>query len=162
MATDNEYVRGAARLSRRIETIRARYTLPPLVAEIGALLLKRTRERFARELTPDYTPWAALKPATLRRKAAEGFGDEQKLVRRGKLRDSIQVIAGGVGSTFFNTGAGIRIGIADPEVADYARRLNNGTPGRMTARRFLGIGALDVRSVDSFLRRKAAQLEAGL
>lgn len=162
MATDTQFVRGAARLSRRIDTIRTRYTLPPLVKEIGALLLKRTKDRFAKEITPDYTPWAALKPSTLRRKAAEGFGEERKLVRRGKLRDAIKIIAGGVGSTFVNTGAGIRIGIDDPEISSYARRLNDGTPGRMTARRFLGIGALDIRAVDSLLRRKAAQLEAGL
>ena len=162
MATDTQYVRGAARLSQRISTIRARYSLPPLMDEIGALLLKRVKDRFRRELTPDYVPWAALKPATLRRKEALGFGDAQKLVREGKLRDAIEIIKGGLGSTFFNSGAGFRIGIDDPDIAKYAAAQNNGIPGRLVARRFLGIGALDVRAVDSLLRRKAASLENGL
>jgi len=62
---------------------------------------------------------------------------------------------------FTNTGAGIRIGITDPDIATYGVVQNRGN-GRVPARRFLGIGRLDVKAVDSKLRRIAAQLERDL
>jgi phage gpG-like protein len=152
-------VRGAERLARRIKTIRTRYALPPLMDEIGDLLLRRVKKRFKAELTPDYQPWAALRPATLVRKQRMGYGGKQKLERTGSLKEAIQVIKGRAdGGTFFNTGAGFRIGIEDPKIARYGSIQNKGN-GRIVARRFLGIGALDIRAVDSFLRRKAARLE---
>jgi hypothetical protein len=101
----------------------------------------------------------ALAESTLRRKAALGYGNEQKLVRKGTMRDAIQIIRGGItGATFTNTGAGVRIGIQDPEIAKYARIQNRGNH-HIPARRFLGIGRLDVKSVDSLLRRKAREAE---
>lgn len=164
MAEDTATVKGAAKLSRRIRTLRQKYSLPPLINEIGALLYRRTMERFAREITPDYAPWADLKPATLRRKAAQGYGDKQKLERTSAMRKAIQLIRGRAdGGTFANTGASARIGIVDPEIAEYARIQNVGDrSGRIVSRRFLGIGALDVKAVDSFLRRRAKQIERTL
>lgn len=162
MAKDTSQVRGAEKLSKRLNTIRTALALPPLMDEIGALLLRRTRERFRQEITPDYEPWAALKPATLRRKQAEGYGDKQKLERTGAMFKAIQVIKGRAdGGTFINTGAGFRLGITDPEIAAYARVQNRGN-SRIVARRFLGIGRLDIRAVDSLLRRKAKALENSL
>lgn len=162
MANDTSTVGGAARLSRRIATLRSRLSLPPLMAEIGALLHKRTMERFARQISPTYQPWAELKPATLRRKAALGFGAKQKLERTGALKKAIQVIRGRAdGGTYINTGAGFRIGIVDPEIALYARVLNDGN-GRIVGRRFLGIGPLDIKAVDSLLRRRARIVERSL
>lgn len=162
MVSDTSYVRGAERLAQRIATIRTRCALPPLVDEIGALLLARTRKRFAAEVDPDYRPWRPLAEVTIRRKAAEGFGDAQKLVRKGAMRDAIQLIRGRVdGGMFTNTGAGIRIGITDPAIAKYGVVQNRGN-GRVPSRRFLGIGRLDVRAVDSKLRRIASQLERDL
>lgn len=163
MVSDTRLVRGAEKLSRRISTIRTKLLLPPLMDEIGDLLLKRTKERFRAEVTPDGTPWAPLAPSTLRRKESLGYGDAQKLVRTGKLRDAIQRIVGRAdGGTFFNTGAGFRIGITDPEIAEYATVQNQGSRGgRIPARRFLGVSALDIKAVDSLLRRKgAAAIEA--
>lgn len=84
------------------------------------------------------------------------------LVRTGKLRASIRMIRGGAGAMYTNTGAGFRIGIQDPEVAEYARYQQNGVPGRIPARRLIGIGRLDVKAVDSLMRRRAAQLERSL
>lgn len=165
MASDTRFVRGAEKLSRRISTIRSKLQLPALMDEIGELLLKRTKDRFKAEVTPEGRPWVPLSPYTLRRKAALGYGDAQKLVRTGKLRDSIERIRGRAdGGTFFNTGAGFRIGITDPEIAEYAKVQNQGShDGRIPARRFLGISALDVKAVDSFLRRKgAAAMESSL
>lgn len=159
MVEDTQYVQGAKKLSKRIATLRKNLSLPPLLDEIGALLYRRTMNRFEREVTPNYAPWAELKPSTLRRKTALGYGDKQKLERTGKLKKAIQIIRGRAdGGTFTNTGAGFRIGIVDPEVAKYATLQNNGD-SRIPARRFLGIAALDVKAVDSLLRRKAKQAE---
>lgn len=162
MATvrDSHFVRGAERLGRRIDTIRARLGLPLLVEETTQLLLKRVKDRFKREIDPDYRAWKELLPQTLRRKKRDGTANEQKLVRTGSMRDAIRIIrTGTLGTTFLNTGAGLRIGIEEPEIAEYARAQNQGS-STIVARRFLGIGRLDVKAVDSLLRRKAASLES--
>lgn len=156
---DSAYVGGAAKLQQRIRTLRRNLGLPALIPEIGELLYKRTMDRFRREVTPNEVPWAPLAAATLSRKAREGYGNQQKLVRKGYMRDAIKIIRGNItDSTFVNTGAGLRIGIDDPGVAEYAKAQRRGIPGRMPAREFLGIGRLDVKAVDSFLRRKAATM----
>lgn len=159
MVADTRYVSGAEKLGRRIATIRTRLNLPAMVDEIGNLLLKRTLSRFDAEVTPDYLPWAPLKQTTILRRKSEGYGPTPKLVRTKTMRDSIKLIKGGItGAVFTNTGAGVRIGIDDEEIAKYGRVQNQGQPGRIVARRFLGIGRLDVKAVDSLLRRKAVQL----
>lgn len=159
MATDTNFVRGAEKLSKRIGTIRARLALPPLVEEIGGLLLKRTLTRFEREVDPDENPWRPLAEATLRRKQSLGYGNKKKLQRTEEMKKAIKLIRGRAdGGTFFNTGAGIRIGITNPELVERAVAQNRGTR-RIPQRRFLGIGALDVRSVDAFMRRVARRLE---
>lgn len=155
---DTKYVRGADKLQQRIATIRANIDLPDLTKQIGALLLRRNLERFDAQVDPDGSPWAPLADSTLRRKKGAGYGDRPALVREGDLRDAIRVIAGGAGSTFINTGAGLRIGVEDPEIAVYAKALNKGVPGRIPARKFLGISAGDVKAVDALMRRKAKQL----
>lgn len=162
MVSDTRVVRGAEKLSKRISTIRSKLALPPLTSEIGDLLLKRTMIRFKQEVSPEGTPWAPLAEATIARRRREGYGPGPKLVRTGALKGAIQIIRGRAdGGIFFNTGAGLRIGITDPEIAEYGNVQNRGD-GRIPARRFLGISALDIRAVDSLLRRKAAQLEASL
>lgn len=157
-ATDTKFVRGAAKLSQRIQTIRNATALPPLIDEITDLLLKRTLRRFDAQVDPDGKKWAPLKDVTLRRKKQGGFGDKPSLVRTQTMRDAIHRIRGGAGSTFFTTGAGSRIGIDDPAIAEYAKAQNKGTK-TIPARRFLGLGALDIKAVDGLLRRKAQQID---
>jgi phage gpG-like protein len=157
MALDTKFVRGADKLQARIATIRQNLQLPILIEEVGQLLLRRTLDRFENEVDPDGKSWVPLKETTLRRKAYAGYGSKKKLQRTGKLKSSIRVIRGGSGTTFTNTGAGLRIGIENPEVAVYGKIQNTGN-NRIRARRFLGIGALDVKAVDSLLRRKAKEL----
>lgn len=160
VAKDTRFVRGAERLGRRINTIRTRLALPPMIEEIANLLLKRTRERFAKEIDPNYRPWADLAESTKLRRKNAGYEGQQKLVRKGTMRDAIQIIRGGtLGTTFLSTGGGLRIGITDPDITKYARVQNQGNH-HITARRFLGIGRLDVKAVDSLLRRKALSLES--
>lgn len=155
---DTFYVNGAARLSQRIATIRERLSLPVMTEEIGELLLKRTLERFDREIDPDGIPWKDLSPVTVFIKRRMGYGNKGKLKRTEALRNSIKLLRGSVqGTIFTNTGAGRRIGIEAGKQADVGRAQNYGTD-RIPARRFLGIGARDVKSVDSFLRRRAQQV----
>lgn len=158
MTTDTRFVRGADRLRRRIASIRRSIDLPDMTEQIGELIYLRTMRRFDQEVDPDGKPWPKLKAETEKRKIRQGLGSRKMLVASGQLRDSIKLIRGGVGSTFFNTGVGLRIGVQDPEVAKYARVHQQGL-GEIPARRFLGIGRLDIKAVDSLLRRKARQLE---
>ena len=159
MAKDTPYVRGAEKLKRRIDTVRTNLNLPGMTAEIAGLLLVRTMQRFDAEMTPNGSKWKPLKEATIQRRLRDGFGGAHPILKQtGTLRDSIAVIKGGSGSTYFNTGAESRIGVQDPDVAKYARVQNKGGKG-IVARKFLGISQLDVKAVDSLMRRKAKKLE---
>lgn len=157
MVEDTKYVRGAQKLSKRIATIRASIQLPLLVDDITALLLSRTLRRFDREVDPNEKPWAPLQPQSIARKRRAGYGDRKLLVQTGNLRSAIKAIRGGTGTISTNTGAGSRIGIEDPKVVKYARLHNQGRGG-MPLRKFLGIGADDVKAVDGLMRRKGLQL----
>lgn len=171
MASDDDFVGGMAKLKKRIATIRARLSLPPLINEIGELLLKRTLERFDRQVDPNGTPWKALAPATLRRRRESGYPELPALNRSGQLRAAIQIIKTRIsaGTLYINTGAGVRIGVSSTanatyekmsekskpvSVAEVAHYMQNGT-GHIPARKFLGIGRLDIKAVDSMLRRRA-------
>ena len=150
----DRFVYGARRLQVRIATIRAALVLPALSQELGKLLVRRTLERFDREVDPGERPWKALKTDTLKRRS--GSGSTKILNRTGALRGAIRLIRGGQDSIYTNTGAGVRIGVDDPRQLTKARTHQRGYPkGNIPARRFLGIGKNDVKSVDSFLRRRA-------
>jgi phage gpG-like protein len=162
MTDDTAYVRGAQRLSQRIQTIRTNLSLPSMVDEITDLLFKRTLQRFDAQVDPDNVPWRPLAAYTLQRRAREGFSPGPILQRTRALRSAIRVIRGAAtGATYTNTGANSRIGVTDPDIVPYAAAQNKGTD-HIPARRFLGIGRLDVKAVDSLLRRKAAQLQKSL
>lgn len=157
MAIDTPFVRGADKLKVRLDTIRRSLDISLLLEETKDLIHRRTIRRFEQEVDPDGKPWAKLKASSLRRKARKGAGDRQILVQTGAMKKAIKIIRGGVGSTFTNVGAGFRIGIQDPQIAEYARVQNRGY-GSIPKRRFLGIGALDIKAVDSLLRRKATAI----
>lgn len=158
MATDTKFVKGADKLRERISTIRRNLNLPALEESISVLLHTRTMRRFDQQTDPDGNRWPELKPSSLKDKKYKGYAERPMLVRTKDLRSAIRVIRGGVGTLAINTGAGFRIGVEDRRIASYGRFLNFGTAG-MKARRFLGIGALDIKAVDSLLRRKAKQIE---
>lgn len=87
--------------------------------------------------------------------------------RTGRLRGAIGVL-GGAGGTGFGvvTGAGFRIGVRSQNISDGTRTINPALYGKVhhqgnkhvPQRRFLGIGALDVKAVDSLLRREMNKL----
>ena len=161
MATsiDTKFVKGADKLKARIATIRANLALPVMTEDIGKLLLARTLRRFDREVDPDERPWVPRKEATIERRSRAGFdGEGPLLVQTGALRNAIRLIRGGKGTVSTNTGAGVRIGVQDTEIAKRAGAHQRGY-GHIPQRRFLGIGRLDIKAVDSLLRRKAVQLE---
>lgn len=154
---DTKYVRGAEKLAQRIKTIRAVTGLPALKNEIGELLLRRTLERFDKAVDPDGKKWKTLSPETRRQKRRLGVGGILK--RTKALREAIQIIRGDVtGTIFTNTGAGIRIGVKDPKIAEYGGYHNRGAKN-LPQRRFLGISAADVKAVDGLLRRTADKVE---
>lgn len=161
MAQDTPFVRGYEKLSRRIATIRASLAVPPLTEAIGRLLLKRTLERFDREVDPDGQRWRELEPETLARRGRANGGSGKKILNAtGQMRGAIRIIRGAdaVGAVYTNTGARVRIGISDPDQVGKARAHQRGYR-HIPVRRFLGIGALDVRAVDGLLRRAAAKAE---
>ncbi len=153
---DNQYVRGASRLAQRIRTLRAALAIPVLEEELGRLLLRRTLQRFDNEVDPDGRPWAALSASTLSRRKRKGGKQGKKiLVQSGAMRAAIRRIRGSSeGLVAVKTGAGFRIGVDDKNQTGKAATHQYGRPG-IPVRRFLGIGRLDVKSVDSFLRRRA-------
>lgn len=158
MSIDTPQVTGADRLQRRIATIRRNTNLPALTDEITQLLLRRTQERFEREVTPDGVPWVALTEMTLRRKRQEGYGNKKKLQRTEKMKNVIRIIRGGRGTVYTQATVTTKIGISNSDIAEYAKVQNDGSR-RVPARQFLGIGALDVKAVDSLMRRKARALD---
>ena len=150
--TDTKVVTGAPRLAKRIATIRAGLGVAMFKEELAQLLLRRTLDRFDKEVDPDNQAWKPLKNKTKADKRRLGYGGILK--RTLLLRNSISIIRGNAeGTMYTNTGAGIRIGVRGP-AADYGRYHQHGTP-KMVQRRFLGVGELDIKSVDSFLRRRA-------
>ena len=159
MSLDNEFVHGVDKLQQRIRTIRERLELPAMVQATGVLLVKRTKDRFNRGIDPNYTPWKPLAPATLEIKRRLGYGQKGMLKRTENMYNAIRVIRGGLDTFSALTGAGLRIGIDDPDIAEYARFQQRGTK-KIPARRFLGIGRLDIKAVDGLMRRKARQLES--
>jgi phage virion morphogenesis protein len=152
-----EFVRGGEKLSARIASIRKNVNVPDITQDISALLLKRTLTRFDKEQDPDGKAWKALSESTIETKRRKGYGGKGKLKRTESLRRSIRIIRGGAGTVYTNTGATVRIGVEDPKIAAYARAQNAGTRS-IPARRFLGVGRLDVKAVDSLLRRRAARI----
>lgn len=151
---DNQYVQGGDRLVDRVATIRKKLAIADVVGDIGAFLLRRTLNRFDEEVDPDGKRWKPLADSTLRRREYADASGKKMLVRTRTLRESIKIIKGGLGSTFTNTGAGLRIGI------DASARTEDGKSVALYGkiqnqrRRFLGVGTQDVRDIDSMLRRR--------
>lgn len=178
---DTPYVKGATKLRQRIATIRAGvpFALNRAVSDAGQLILQRTRNRYLRGVDPDGRPWTALSGATLVRKkrppTSPQYRDKGQLAKgfsTGALYGSIQLIRGSSAGLFAAvTGAGVRIGIGNAgafgpvqkrgkDIAQYARTFQQGSANQ-PARRFIGIGALDVKSVDSLLRNRIRRLVDG-
>lgn len=151
-------VTGERALLQRIATIQA--GVGPLVARerLGAFLVRRMQDRFDREVDPDGNRWKARAPSTR--------GGHKLLNRTGKLRGALGVLEGVGGGFGSATGAGFRIGIRSQKVKDGNRTVDTAVYGKahhqgnkhVPQRRILGIGALDVKAVDSLMRRELKKL----
>lgn len=155
---DTQFVKGAEKLATRIRTIRATLAVSVLENEIGQLLLRRTLDRFDREVDPDNKPWTPLAPSSLERRRRSGGKQGKKiLVQSGAMRGAIRRIRGSAsGLVAANTGAGFRIGVDDQEQTGKALAHQKGTSS-IPVRRFLGIGRLDIKAVDGLLRRRSIE-----
>lgn len=160
MASGKQFVHGDQKLLKRLATLRK--GLPPLVSKerLGAFLIRRMQARFEQRVDPDQVPWKARSPAT--------DGNHPLLERTGQMRKAIAVLGGANGGGLgVATGAGFKIGVKSINVIDgdgkaantavYGRTHQLGTK-RVPKRRFIGIGRLDVKAVDSLMRREAAKL----
>lgn len=170
------FVDGVDKLKRRIATIRSKvsFTLNAVVEDFASLLLRRIKERYSIGVDPDGNPWADLRPATLERKkryptkpeysTTKGFSTEA-------LFNSLSIIRGTSAGLFaVSTGVGVRIGIGreggmgwtkvrGEDISIYARVFQKGNSAHnQVARRFLGIGRLDVKSAGAFLNRRVKNM----
>lgn len=179
-----KFVRGAERLKQRISTIRQRsgFTLEAAIEEFRELLVKRIKDRYLRGVDSDGNPWEPLAASTLKRKqyaptkqeyrVKGDAGQRFKLLRTDALIESIGIIRGSAKGLFASsTGTESRIGVRQgvwgtqetpsDVISKYARLHQTGDLPRMPARPFLGIGRTDVKSADSFLRRRIKKLIEG-
>ncbi len=153
-----ERVVGAGALLKRIATIQS--GIGPLVSRerLGAFLVRRMQERFDKEQAPDGSRWKS--------RASSSRGNHKILNRTGALRGALGVLEGSGGGFGAATGAGFRIGIRSVKVRDGSRTSDTAVYGRIhhqgnkhvPQRRILGISALDVKAVDSLLRRELKKL----
>ena len=153
--SDTRQVQGATALVRKLQTIRAASAGILADSQISTLLIQRVRARFAQGVSPDGTPWPGLMETTIKTKERKGYKNPRApLQATGRLFKSLQIIQGSnAGLLSGNTGAGFRIGIADPMAAAYGRFHNYGIAGQ-EKRQFIGISRLDVVAVSGLLRRK--------
>lgn len=166
MAKNDTYVTGAAKIAARIRTIRASTAAVLTGERLPQLLLKRTKERFLKQVDPEGAKWKALSPATLEDKRKRGKR-MAILQREGVLYDSIAIISRNMTTLAVSTGAGFSIGVinsnngeygADPAVYGRTHQFGN---AKVRQRRFLGVGKSDVKAVDNLLRREIV-LKSGL
>ncbi len=158
---------GVQELRRKLDLIRR--DVPKILSRerLGQFLLRRMRARFLEEKDPDGKPWKPLSP-----NSKEGA---QLLVQTGNLFKSMDVMGADRGGYSLSTGFGFRIGIksrryterfsrggsrtVDTAVYGRAHQLGN---GHVPQRRFIGIGASDVRSVSELLRRELRRAVQGV
>lgn len=148
MAT-RRLVHGERAVAARMLKIRAdiRTTLGN---KVPALLLRRHKDRFNRQVDPDERPWQELADSTLERRRRGGSARRKILHDTERLKRGIALIRGR-SALAVNTGADIRIGVKDAVAAAYGRYHQRGEGGQVQ-RRFLGIGRGDVRAVDLLLK----------
>lgn len=147
MAT-RRIVYGDRALAARLRRVR-QSTRDTLGNKIPALLLRRHKDRFNRQVDPDERPWAKSSEETLKRKR-RGSGKRKVLHDTERLKRGLALIRGRA-ALAINTGAEVRIGIKDGVAAAYGRYHQRGEGGQIQ-RRFLGIGRGDVRAVDLLLK----------
>lgn len=148
MAT-RRLVHGERALAARIRRVRGsvRTTLKD---KVPPLLLRRTKDRFNRQVDPNERPWQELADSTLERRRRGGNFRRKILHQTERLKRGIALIRGRA-ALAVNTGAEIRIGVKDAVAAAYGRYHQRGEGGQVQ-RRFLGIGRADVRAVDLLLK----------
>lgn len=157
--SDTRQVKGGTALKKRLRTIQENTKNALADKRVLNYILQRNLERFRLGVDPDGVPWKPLAQSTiLRKRRAQRTGEALRgsgsriLVRTGAMFRNIKVLAGAVsGGLGVATGYGGRIGIADPDIAEYARLHQSGR-GR-PRRRFLGVSLADRKAVDSMLRR---------
>ena len=153
-------VRNSTKLKRKLDGIKGGVVALLSKQKLEKFLIRRVHMRFAprganaqAQRSPDRTPWPELKDKTKRK---YNKNRNQVLTDSGDLMKAIQVVRSTMGSAASlasPTGAGFKIGIADPTQLKKARAHHYGIPGKLAPRRFLGISKADVTAVDSLIKR---------
>lgn len=146
-------VRGHQEIITRLRKVAAGVSSAAVGADIEKFMEDRVKLRFSRQRDPDGNKWDAISPQWAKRK-----GNNKILTHSGTLRKAIKVVRRNAGSLASSTGLGFSIGV-DPDATDpngvpaiqYGRVHNFGM-GRHPPRRFLGMGALDIRALQDRMR----------
>lgn len=159
---DTRNVKGASKLKRRLLTLRARMENIVEDSRVENLLVNRIKRRMVQGVDTNLVPFHPLAPATIRRKKHKKTvrGPGAILFETGAMYDAIGVTKRR-GQLSSPTGAGFSIGIAssNAKIQERAREHNFGN-GRLPQRQFLGVNRLDVKAVDSLMRREMAKIIA--
>ncbi len=159
---------GSDDLIRRIGSIKIHYGnfLGGMPTRVGEFLVKRIKRRYLERLDPELKPWKELAPSTKKIKESlfvRGLLSADPpatpgtiLVRTGNLYRSIGIIEK-TSSLAGQTGLGFRIGVKDKDAARYGRFHQYGRK-KLPKRAFLGFSRLDIKAVDSLLRRDFAKV----
>lgn len=150
MAEDTKFVKGADKLAARLRKLSVSIRKTVTDGRIPALLLRRTKKRFDKQLDPNERKWEPLSPNTLVRRRSGGNLRRKALHETLRLKQSIAIVK--KSSLFSVTGASARIGVNDPVAAAYGRFHQTGE-GDLVQRRFLGIGKSDIKAVDLLLEK---------
>lgn len=157
-------VRGVSDVVRRIALVRREFALVATDADYAKLIKDRVLRRFDKAVDPDDVPWKKLADSTVRIKTKAGYSQPDRPLKATlALRRAIDVIKGRADGLFASaTGAGFRIAVTDPDASEYGRWQNNGSHAAgIPARRFLGVGASDVRALRDMARRRMVKATKG-
>ncbi len=161
---------GAAEVVQRIKRARIQMVEAATSSDLQKLLLSRIRARFEAGVDAENVPWPGLFSSTIERKQRSGSPTPEKpLQDKGRLLAALQILHGSnEGTLAINTGLGVRIGIDDRARADRKGGLSPAEYGRIhnygegvAQRQFIGLGALDARSVSTYLRRRMKLISQG-
>jgi hypothetical protein len=151
-------VKGAGKLAQRLRTLRSNLGDVVSEQEIAPFLLRRIKRRYEAGIDSDLRPFKPLSPKTIAKKKRKASilarKPESILFETGKLFASLRVVER-TGSFASPTGAGFSIGInpTDARSQRLARIHQFGLQGT-PQRKFLGVTRLDVKAVDSLIRRR--------
>lgn len=121
----------------------------PALSEVGAYLELKAKRRFINEVAPNGTPWAPLKPSTLRRKKTRGYAIRDK--KKVKIQHPTVILreTGGLAASIGFNVSGDEVRVAP--ALKYGIFHQTGTT-KMTARPFMGFEEDDANRIGQIFK----------